>query len=190
MTKNKENLSKFKHKLSTAQRLALLQWMAEGLTHQEILDNAANFSPAFTVSSQLVYAYRKTYEIDISKLRSERREQVISTGLALQENRINGLIALALLLEEDLRVKNLVWTKDVKSVIVGKGNEAEHQRIDFEIFNKAEISELRGIYDDIAKETGGRIQRSDVTSLGKQIKGYITIDPDKWPDKPIAEPKK
>jgi len=169
-------------KLSPEQRLALLQWIAEGATHGEILSMAASFTPPFEVSHQLTAQYRRTYELDIVSMRKKWDEEVISTGLAIRANRVQALIALARMLEEDLRIKLLTWTDDVKSIAVGAGKETGHERIEFKVFNKAEIQELRGIYDDIARETGGRITRTDITSLNQQIKGYVIVDPDKWPD--------
>ena len=171
-----------KSKLTEEQRMALLEWLAEGKTVHEVNSLAASFEPAFKVSSQACYFYRKTYEIDLQKLMQDKDTLALSTGLALRANRVEALIALALLLEEDLRFKKLIWTKDVKSISVGSGNLTQHQRIDFEVFNKAEIQELRGIYDDIAKETGGRITKVDLSTLGKSIKAYVIVDPDKWPN--------
>jgi hypothetical protein len=171
-----------KSKLTEEQRLAVLEWLAEGKTLHEVNSLAASFEPPFKMTSQQCYAYRKDYDIDLQKIMQEKDTLALNTGLALRANRVQALIALALLLEEDLRVKKLVWTRDVKSIAVGAGKDTEHVRIDFEVFNKAEIQELRGIYDDIAKETGGRITKVDVSSLGKAIKGYVVVDPDKWPD--------
>jgi hypothetical protein len=165
-----------KPKLTDAQRLAVLHWLAEGLTNKEINDLAASFEPSFKISPQLIYQYRKDYDIDLQKLRNEKDALALSTGLAIRATRIQKLIDLALLLEEDLRVKELLWTENAKSV----GNE----RYDFKEFNEAEIRQLRGIYDDIAKETGGRVTRTDITSNNKQVKGYVLVSPDDWPDKP------
>lgn len=165
-----------KRKLTELQRKAVLNWIAEGLTTNEINNLAASFDPPFKISPQLNYSYRKDYDIDLQKLRSERDAVAISTGLAIRVTRIQKLIDLARLLEEDLTTKKLLWTQNAKTV----GNE----RYDFEEFNEAEIRQLRGIYDDIAKETGGRITRTDVTSNNKQVKGYVLISPDEWPDKP------
>lgn len=165
-----------KGKLTEEQRHAVLGWLAEGLTIHELNNLAASFDPPFKISSQLAYSYRKDYEIDLAKLMAERDALAINTGLAIRANRVQKLIDLAKLLEEDLRVKELLWTENAKTV----GNE----RYDFKEFNEAEIRQLRGIYDDIAKETGGRITRADITSNNKQIKGYVLVNPDDWPDKP------
>jgi hypothetical protein len=173
-----------KGKLTEEQRLAVLNWIAEGLTTREINNLAVSFNPPFKISPQLNYSYRKDYDIDIQQMRNDKDNIAINTGLAVRANRIQSLIDLALMLEEDLKQKKLVWTKDVKSIPVGSGNMTVHKEIEFEEFNEAEIRQLRGIYDDLAKETGGRITRTDITSANKQIKGYVLINPDDWPDKP------
>jgi len=163
-------------KLTDPQRLAVLDWIAEGMTTKELNNLAASFDPPFKISPQLNYQYRKDYDIDLQKLRSEKDTLAINTGLAIRATRIQKLIDLAQMLEGDLKIKKLLWTQNAKTV----GNE----RYDFEEFNEAEIRQLRGIYDDIAKETGGRITRTDITSNNKQIKGYVLVSPDEWPDKP------
>lgn len=157
-----------KPKLTELQRLAVLDWIADGLTTNEMNNLGANFTPPFKISPQLNYQYRKDYDIDLQKLRNEKDALAISTGLAVRGNRIQQLIKLALLLEEDIHSKGLTWvdSKTDKN------------------FNEPELRQLRGIYDDIAKETGGRIQRTDVTSGNKQIKGYVLVSPEDWPDKP------
>jgi hypothetical protein len=60
-----------------------------------------------------------------------------------------------------------VWVPDVKQI----GSGADAERVDIEHFNSAIISEYRATLDDIAKETGGRVQKqqTDLTSGGKPI---------------------
>jgi hypothetical protein len=181
--------SKHAPKLDRAQHAQLLQWIAEGLTHQELSDLASQHNPPFSVSPQLHYFYRKSYNVDLEKLRDEQDTLALTTGLAIRAQRVKALIDLAKLLEDDLRIKELVWTTQVKGI--GSGDDFE--RIEFEEFNAAEIQQLRGLYDDIAKETGGRVTRTDLTTAGKAIKGYIGISPDDWDEpaspKPAHKPK-
>ena len=161
-----------KGKLTEGQRLAVLDWIADGLTTNEINSLGASFDPPFKISPQLNYSYRKDYDIDLQQLRNEKDALAISTGLAVRGNRIRALMDLALLLEEDLKQKKLLWTENAKTV--------GSMQYDYEEFNEPELRQLRGIYDDIAKETGGRIQRTDVTSGNKQIKGYVLVSPEDW----------
>jgi hypothetical protein len=52
-----------------------------------------------------------------------------------------------------------LWTEETKSV--GSGEAAEI--IDYDVFNASEVSQFRGVLDDIAKEMGGRSQKVDIT---------------------------
>jgi hypothetical protein len=71
-------------------------------------------------------------------------------------------------MEKDL-LGGFLWLDDVKGV--GSGEVATI--VDFETFNSSEVSQYRGVLDDIAKETGGRVQRTDVTSKNEKIESGI-----------------
>lgn len=51
-----------------------------------------------------------------------------------------------------------LWVADVKSI--GSGEFAE--RVDIERFNSALVEQYRKVLEDIAKETGGRVQKQDI----------------------------
>lgn len=82
-------------------------------------------------------------------------------GYALKEHRVYKLSILAALMEKDL-LGGFLWTDDVKGV--GSGEVA--QIVDFEQFNSSEVIQYRGVLDDIAKETGGRVHKSELTGKG------------------------
>lgn len=93
----------------------------------------------------------------------------MKTGLALPHERVQKLKDLAAFLEvqmfeqgEEGKYHN-VWLPDVKQI--GGGEYAE--RVDIERFNSAIIEQYRGVLDDLAKETGGRVSKTDVTTDGK-----------------------
>jgi len=67
---------------------------------------------------------------------------------------------------------------DVKSI--GAGDNAE--RVETEKFNAPLVHEFRGLLDDIAAEVGGRVNKTDITSGGEKIKGYVvtSVTPDQW----------
>lgn len=163
-------------KLSQGQKDAVIQWIAEGLSTLQIIERASHFDPPFEISAQLKRYYVVTYRDAIKQLRDEIREDLFGEGLALAEARVRNLIRLAKDLEDDLFEKRKRWIEDVKGI--GSGD--NYERVTFEQFNAAEIKELRAIYDDIARETGGRIARTDVTSKGKRVKTYVTVSPDDW----------
>lgn len=175
---------------SDNQRDYILKLIAAGLTREQINEKAAEFEEPFgPLSPQLLYGYRKRYELELSELREERRSRIFTEGLALPENRAKSLLKLAAMLEEDLFEKKKRWLENVKGI----GSGSDFERITFEEFNAAEIKELRALYDDIAKETGGRIQRKDITSAGQALKLYKDVSPDDWdtddtPDLPDTSP--
>lgn len=95
---------------------------------------------------------RKTEQVEA------RRRMALETGFALGYERVITLKKLAGFLVGQVFQSNEagkffnVWLADVKQV--GSGEFAE--RVDIERFNAAIISELRGLLDDLARETGGR----------------------------------
>jgi hypothetical protein len=161
-----------KAKITEEQRLQLLQWLGEGLTHKDIVNLALQEEPPFKITAGALLHYRQQYDVELKAIRAEHDTIAVNTGLALRATRIQALVDLALLLEEDLKIKKLTWLKDAK--MLGA------ERYNFETFNEAELRQLRGIYEDISKETGGRVTRTDITSLGKELKGYVAVSPDDW----------
>jgi hypothetical protein len=103
----------------------------------------------------------------------QRRREALESGLALDFERVLTLKHLADTLGREIWersgefIKDAIWLPDVKSI--GSGEFAE--RIDIVRFNRAILEEFRSVLDDLAKETGGRRQKSDVDikSGGKPI---------------------
>lgn len=114
--------------------------------------------------------------------KNAEREAVMNYGLALDFERVTELYRLADFLRAQIYEKGApdpvtgyqpfhnVWIPDVKSI--GGGEFAE--RVDIERFNSALLAEYRATLDDIAKEVGGRVKKSDVTSGGKAIPILVT----------------
>lgn len=105
------------------------------------------------------------------QLKNAEREAVLSYGLSLDYERIRKLYRLAEFLESQLYARAEdgtypnVWLPDVKSI--GSGENAE--RVDIERFNNGLVEQYRKVLEDIAKETGGRVQRQDMTSGGQAV---------------------
>lgn len=103
--------------------------------------------------------------------KNAERQSILEYGLAHEYERLRKLYRLASLLEAQIYERGLygelhnLWVPDVKSI--GSGEFAE--RVDIERFNSALIEQYRKVLDDIAKETGGRVQKTDVTSNGETI---------------------
>ena len=146
-------------KLKKTQREALLAWVAEGLQSDEINKRAAVFDSPFEVTRQQVDHYRKTRKIEIEKLRKVGEFTALNTGLAIREKRVELLQELAERMRDDLLVKKLLWTPQVKGI----GGAENFERIDYEEFNLAEVQQLRGVLDDIAAEVNERVKRQEVT---------------------------
>jgi hypothetical protein len=118
------------------------------------------------------------YDKQVDDEKTERAEQLITTGLALVEERLAKLYALSEMLEEELYARaddgtlSNLWLKDVKQI--GSGKNAE--RVDIRRFNPAIVSQFRDALADIAAEMGHRVRGVDITSKGKQIGGKLTDD--------------
>ena len=113
----------------------------------------------------------KLYDKELERQKNERRREILESGLALDFERVTELKNIALVLkaqfyhrDESGRFDSL-WLKDVKQV--GTGESA--RVVNIERFNAPLISELRGILDDLAKETGGRRQRVDTRQLNIDV---------------------
>ncbi len=106
------------------------------------------------------------YDIQVEAEKNARRREIMESGLALDHERVVKLKELAtLLLDEVYGVdeegnlhleQDNVWLPDVKQI--GGGEYAE--RVDIVRFNSSLFEQLRGLLDDLAKETGGRRQRT------------------------------
>lgn len=111
------------------------------------------------------------YDAEIERKKNKevekRRQQALEAGFALDHERVIALKKLASLLLGQIYERDedgnhpRVWVPDVKQI--GSGDQAE--RVDIVRFNAAIISELRSALDDIAKEVGGRRQKSDIRNL-------------------------
>lgn len=145
-------------------------------------------------SSKFKWAARAA-EFDASweERKTQERQQVMDYYLSLDYERVRKLYRLADFLESQIYEKSApdpdtgyqsyhnVWVPDVKSI--GSGEFAE--RVDIERFNSALLSEYRSTLDDIAKETNGRIKRTEVTGKdggALEVKHYVGWSPDNWDD--------
>lgn len=148
----------------------MLQWIAEGLLSGEINSRAANFSPPFHVDRQQVDYYRDTRKLSLDAIRKIGEDKALTEGYAKKEHRVYKLSLLASLLERDL-FGGFLWLDQVKGV--GSGDIAEI--VDYEEFNASEVTQYRGVLDDIAREMGGRAS-VHTGEGGGPIKAEITTD--------------
>jgi hypothetical protein len=161
-------------RLKKRQREKVLELIAAGAKTDEINDAGVVFKPPFTVTRQQVDGYRKTRNVELKAILSVDEKNALTTGLALKENRVIKLQQLAALMEHDL-LGGFLWTEEVKGV--GSGPAAEV--VDYDQFNGAEVQQYRGVLEDIAAETGGRVKNVDVNRDGTPIVFHIVHDEEK-----------
>lgn len=109
--------------------------------------------------------------------RTARREEAMQTGVALPGERVRKLKRLEADLEDQLYEtsdeypahhvghRSRLWVRDVKQI--GGGPHA--REVEIFRYNSALISDYLQVLDDLAKETGGRVKRADVTSGGQPL---------------------
>jgi hypothetical protein len=122
----------------------------------------------------LLYGWQQraeAYDARLEDQKNQRVKEIMNTGFALIHERVQTLKELEGLLLEQLReegkdgVLHNLWVPDVKQI--GSGEFAE--RVDIEHYNSPLISDIRGVLDDLAKETGGRVLKTDSTIKDERI---------------------
>jgi len=139
--------------------------------HQAYIDSSHKNAPPTTSIRWMGEWSRKYNWVDRSKewdAQSDERKTLeynlaMKNGLALDFERVNSLKKLALFLEGQIYEQGAegkyhnVWLPDVKSVGYGENSEI----VNIERFNAGILQQYRGTLDDLAKETGGRIVKSE-----------------------------
>ncbi len=105
-----------------------------------------------------------------------RIREIMATGYAQPHERVAVLKELADTLLADLRDPAKRWLRDMKGI--GQGD--NWTQVDIVRFNAAELEQLRGLLDDIAKETGGRPKtiRVDIEHRIRVMALQMGLDPD------------
>ena len=116
-------------------------------------------------SSDYNWAERATeFDAGWEARKNAERDAVLNYGLAHDYERVRKLYRLAAMLEAQIYERGMygelhnLWVPDVKSI--GSGEFAE--RVDIERFNSALLEQYRKVLEDIAKETGGRVQKQEI----------------------------
>jgi hypothetical protein len=141
--------------------------------YQDRTEIIKNFQPPST-SAKTLGSWSSRYDwperaaiFDVAwdQTKTEERAAELNFGLALDYERIRKLKRLADFLEAQIYTRSNdgtfpnVWCPDVK--VVGKGDAAEV--IDIERFNSSIFLQYRGVLDDLAKEVGGRVAKSEIS---------------------------
>jgi hypothetical protein len=131
-----------KPKLTSEQKETLLMWLAADYDSRLIALWFQEREWPELSRATLTY-YRNTYGIEIEKVRAERKESALNTGLAVKEERVKRLVDHADALEA------IKWIPDPKT---GK------------LHNEKAWRETLA---DVAAEVGGRKQNVDVNNSGQ-----------------------
>lgn len=94
----------------------------------------------------------------------ERRVEILSSGYALQHERIRELDELARLLLDELQTEDKRWLPDVKAI--GSSLEGTFERVDIVRFNAALVREFRDTLADLAAEVGERVKGLEISGKG------------------------
>lgn len=123
-------------RLTKKQKEFLLKCIGEGLETDEINARAQKCKPPFSVTRQDVDYYRKSRGVRVKDVRESGEVQALTQGFALRDERVRVLSDIGRSLYEDLKGA-------MRSLEDGE-------------FKEGEIRQLRGIFDDLAKEMGDR----------------------------------
>ncbi len=146
-------------RLNKSQKELVLQWIAEGVRSDVMNRRAAKEAEPFKVTRQQVDYYRKQCDAEIKNILGREEFQALNTGLALRSVRVEKLKKLAELMELDLFGK-LLWVDRLKSV----GGGPNFTTFIEKEFNKAEVDAYSRILDDIAKELGHRVHKTELST--------------------------
>lgn len=142
-------------RLTKAQKELVLKWIAEGIESDEINARAAQETPPFHVAKSTVSHYRKTRAIPLAQVQAAGELSAINEGYNTAASRVEKLARLAAVLEQDLLENGKLWVTRKRGI----GPASQYEVVEDEEFNGAEVAQYRGTLDDIARETGGRIQK-------------------------------
>jgi hypothetical protein len=126
-------------------------------------------------------AYDKEIDAEKTAANDARRREIMESGLALEHERVAELYALFAELKREFTEHGL-WYTDTKLSATG-------MTVEVEVFNKALIDSFRATLDDLAKETGGRKQKTEIsgTNGGPVETRDVGIDYSKLSNEQIRE---
>lgn len=140
--------------MTQVQRAMLVEWAAAKLDIDETRRRALGSIPPFLPSYLQLKWARKTADINFQKYREELIAESAKSGYRTWEARVLELEATIELLKRDV-FGGRHWCRDVKEVA------GEIVRV--ERFNEGLIKQWRGLFDDVARETGGRASKVDIS---------------------------
>ena len=160
--------------LTPTQKNSLLEWLAQGLEPREMRNLALQHRYPFKLTPKAIKYWRYKFKGEIISLRREKEKEALRRGLALRSNRLQALYDLAVLLERDLKFEGKLWLNKVKGI----GSGSYFERVVEQEFNEAELRQLRGIYEDIAKEVGARKAELGIDQEEENVPRLLSLPAD------------
>jgi len=156
----------------------IVSLIAAGLDDEQIIAKCEK-DKKFTVTERQITKVRYEKIDAILQMQEETEIKSSQVGLARTAARIIALIKLYNKLAHELYEEGAIWLIRKRSI----RNDTGYEIVTEKDFNSSLVREMRLTLDDIAKETGGRIQLAEIKG-GAGIKAYVGISPDDWPDAP------
>lgn len=127
-------------------------------------------------SVQNIKYYADKYKARIKALESEYETATMQRGYANKVFRVRKLNRLANLLEREIEGLPIpdsedghgLWLRDVKFGPMG-------ERVELEVFAGEVVKQYRGVLDDIAKEKGERVNKSEVELKGNILAEFTNL---------------
>lgn len=153
-------LSESLHRELAAQNAAARK---AGLATRRVPTQDSLFQICKTYSAKFSWVARaRAYDASLEEARTRRAHEILNTGMATPHGRVHALKELADELLSTLKAKGL-YGKKLRSI---RESGEDYRIVHDEVFRSKELRELRGLLDDLAQETGGRVQRHDVKLTG------------------------
>lgn len=134
--------------------VAIYDKYEQKLTPTRSLGTLGNWSTAYSWQAR-AETYDAAIDAEKTARNEAKRQAIMESGLALDYERVNELYEIYDKLKLEFVVSGL-WYTDTKLSSTGA-------TVDVDVFNKPLIDSLRGTLDDLAKETGGRKVKSEIS---------------------------
>lgn len=125
------------------------------------------------------------FDAKIEQERNEAWTRVMTSGLSVDYNRVEALKGIAKVLIDQFHEQDedghhrWLWTKEIRRY----GRMPHAVEYPIFTFNQGLVAQIRGVLDDLAKETGGRRETVDHNVTSEiALKTYVSVSPDDWDD--------
>ncbi len=113
--------------------------------------------------------------VEEDRIIAEEREKVLRSGYALMHKRIQTLDRLSRKLEQMEKDDSKIWIPETRTTILGEDKSVVVEKV---TFNHQLYALIDKYFDSIAKETGERVKKKDITITEIPPSVYLGFDPD------------